>query len=387
MKTKKIFNLFSVVLIFSVYALSLRKPEVKIFQSDSEILVKKSIELSTKTTIMHHGGFMIVPKELGYNTFDAPYYSQFGLQYKLLSIPSKLFKNNINNYYKFNKLFLVLLLSIVLSLFIKIIGKEFGNYSKYFLLFGIITSPWLIKFSSNLYWFIFLDFSPFVFSWFFYKKKHFYSGIFILILIKSLCGYEYLSNILLSSIIPVIYWELKNNSKKIKDIIKPVIKTFILGFIGFLTAFTLNLIQASLYLHSIKNGLDVIKQSLIYRTIGDALGKKVDPFVDLQTFFSYLNQKSFIFINHYQLIGLVLILYIVINFLYKKINKKNDNKLFLITMIGLFFSLSWNSIALGHMRYHIHINTITFYIPFDLLAFAYIGQCIYKIKEIINKIK
>lgn len=386
LKLKNKINISYVVTIFLVFSLSLKNPKIINFQSDSELIVKKSIELSINDKIIHHGGFMIVPKELGYSDKDSPYYSQFGLQYKLLTIPAFLFRKNFDLYFLLVKYSLILLFSITLSLFIEKIKKEFGKYSSVFLFIGIITSPWLIKFSSNMYWITFLAFLPFIFSWVFYRKKFFDFGIFILIFIKSLCGYEYLSNILLSSLIPIIYFEMKNNKKNnFKKLISKLIKTFLIGCTGFIAAFLANLIQASLYLSSLQKGFNSISQSAVYRTIGDALGKKISISTDLKTYFDYFNQKYFLVFSEHQIIIIIIFLFILINFLCKKLNQKADNKLFFLALIGLIFSLSWNSIALGHMRYHLHINPITFYIPFNLLAYAYIGQSLGIIKKYFKK--
>lgn len=139
-----------------------------------------------------------------------PYFSQYGLQGKIFRRIASLFDFEIfPTILHIICSFLSAVVFVLISYFI---------YKKFDFLFGIIfyvvflSSPWVVNFARNLYWCEFTFFLPMLCGLICsYKQDNFkiriicYFSAFLTLFIKSLCGYEFLSTIMISLVMFPLY--------------------------------------------------------------------------------------------------------------------------------------------------------------------------------------
>ena len=184
------------------------------FQSDSEYDVYSKLYSNKfgKNTDSLYGLSIIYDKDgkslynkVHMNEFDesykvVDYRSQIGLQGHIMSF---LF-NKLNVSLSMLKLMCITLLAIVLVAICYFICKKYNNLLGAVFYFTFLLSPWVVAFARNLYWVEFTWFLPVLFalmlSMNYSKKKIFVPLIFISILVKCMCGYEYITTIMLSTI-------------------------------------------------------------------------------------------------------------------------------------------------------------------------------------------
>jgi hypothetical protein len=189
------------------------------------------------------------------------YHSSFGFQGYLYSSIDKLLSFfNLSSKNKLDIMYFLtsLAMSLTFTVFIMLVKREFGIFSAILLLIGIVYSQWLVVFAKNLYWMTFLLFLPFVYIWYALKKeensisenlpKQFYGFIFLIIYIKSLAGFEYLSTIFISLAIPFFYFYFKN-SWKFKQLLKRLFFLYCSAFIAFFASIFTFLLQKYFIAH------------------------------------------------------------------------------------------------------------------------------------------
>lgn len=149
-----------------------------------------------------------------------PYSQQLGLQGIVFSIIDKITdfspKITLNILYALNSFMLITLLYIVLYWF----RKEFSIISLIFGILAVLNSNWLIVSARNLYWVTWTLLLPFVGVLLILKfeelKHKSYNIIlfiftFVSIFIRSACGYEFISTVMISAEVPIIYYCIKNS--------------------------------------------------------------------------------------------------------------------------------------------------------------------------------
>jgi hypothetical protein len=233
----------------------------------------------------------------------------------------------------------------------------------------------------HLYWSIFLLFAPFAVSSLLYpylrqgyKFLFFLAFLGLLICLKSLCGYEYLSSILLSAMVPILYYEIRSGSSSGR-IIRLCATVALTEVLAFGIALILHAEQAARYCGSWDQGMKEILEVIRYRTVGAAPNSQSGIFTDLCKFLSY-------FFNMQQAYYFILA---VASLLYLRAAKASDAETirgysryslaFIVVIAAFFASQSWNILAWGHMRDHLHLNYMTYYLPFNLIVIALSGYC------------
>ncbi|HNY11069.1 MAG TPA: hypothetical protein PKK26_05705, partial [Candidatus Wallbacteria bacterium] len=283
---------------------------IRTFDVCSDKMVKNSVYLAVDRGIFHKGGFMIV-----YDREDLVYTPQFALQYKIIAAAAPSDKKNLSGYFHLCETASAALLAILFSIFIVKTQREFGRLVSISAFVLLLFSPWPAALATNLYWAAFTIFAPFVFSWCCYEESSksgrasiFYSVICALVAMKSLCGYEYLTNITLGATVPVLYYELKNNSG-IKSAFSKMAKTFVSGCAGFFIAFSLHLWQGVNYFGSLKAAVLAATNSAAARTVGDVYGNYFSLADDASIFIKYLFQPATLFFSHIALIIAIIIFF------------------------------------------------------------------------------
>lgn len=255
----------------------------------------------------------------------------------------------------------IILLAIVYQLY-----KKYG--ALFAVVFGVVSliSPWVVNFSRNLYWVEFTWFIPMLLGLlcinYEEKRKIIYPLFFIAVLVKCLCGYEYISTIMMSGIMFLIV-EFICNRKERKKIFKSIFVIGVLSLAGFLTAY---IIHAYIYgSGNIIDGLKHMQVDLIERrTFGNA--------ADFDTIYADSLNASImdVLIKYFwtsggPLDGKLMLIVTVVSvavILYRKIvlkeSVKFDASLFIIT---LWSTISWYVLGKSHSYIHTHMNFVLFY--------------------------
>ncbi|MGC9610775.1 MAG: glycosyltransferase family 2 protein [Minisyncoccia bacterium] len=364
-------------------------PNIFHFQVTSEEYVLRAIRL-VERGIYQDGGFLTLP-------LGGPYLSQYGIQLKILEIFRAAF-GGIVDYIALVKYFFVFLFSLVMGMYIYTIQARIGRIAGVILFCSVFISPWLIFFSPNVYWMSFGLFLPFVAGWVIYPKFRekktiiFYLAVFCAILFRELAGYEYVTNVILSAAVPVVYFEVLVGTK-LKDVLKKIGAVILAGFFGMVVAMALHAYQGYLHFGGVNEVAAYVEQRAAIHTI-EAPTKKMywDPVVAIQYVITGPLKANFESYTPFPqpiafLLGSVPFLLGV--FLFWKSFGKRFNAYFkksakarafrAATAYAILATLSWPVLAWGHMVQHIPFNAVLFYLPGNLMlvVFIWVFICVY----------
>lgn len=322
------------------------------------------------------------------------YVSQVGLQGKIYSIFADIF--NYNNEVKIIRITNCIFLAIILIGICLLISQKYNQLlgTVFFVVFWL--SPWIIKFAPSMYWVEFLWFLPMLIGLYCLinidkKRTRIVCYIFIglAIMLKSLCGYEYITNVMLGGIefflIEIILAMFKKDRKKLLSLLKTTFFLGISSIVGFMLALTV---------HSILRGngdiitglVKIIKEDAMRRTfsigiqnsaLNDIALESIEASV-VSVFIKYCNFSTDIILgipgNLFNLISFMPIFICVYNF-YKR---RKTNNFVVFYFVSLLVSASWFILGKGHSYIHTSLNFVMWY-------FGFVQFCIYIIiKQFIN---
>lgn len=359
------------------------------FQKDSQNLVMWKLNYDKLITPKGECRYGLCTYDYTKNLFNQ-YVSQFGLQGYVFSY----LNNNLNIDVKVLHVFTCLFLAITLVLISYFISKKYDKLFGSIFYITFFLSPWIIAFARNLYWVPFTWFIPcllgLLFSIYPNKKKIFVPLIYLSILVKCLCGYEYITTIMLSTIIFfIIDLFVINDGKKRKKIISTIFVVGIVCLLAFGTA---------LMIHGYKRGegniylgvREIYKKDVLKRTIltldkdsyTGIMRESMDSgVIDVMKLYVYHWNTDIIYgLNSrlFPLMILVTFVICIINFIDHYEHRKRDLAMFIMFLAT---SISWYILGKSHSYIHTHMNYVLWY-------FGFIQVCIYIItKFIIKKIK
>ena len=231
-----------------------------------------------------------------------------------------------------------------------------------------LISVWLANFAPNLYWSVFTWFMPMLFSLMCMNypraRMIFYLLIFLSICVKTLCGYEYLSNIMMCAILFPLSEYLSCSKLETSRKREMFRVTFCAGFsalLGFIAAFTFH--SWLLGNGDISSGLGrFLQETYALQRIG--LADDTNP-----------AENSIILILARYLIppsGWILLCLSIMSFasiysVKKKCNVSVRHDLSLLA-VSLWSSLSWFVLARPHSYIHIQLNYVLWVLPFMPVA-------------------
>ncbi len=172
-------------------------------------------------------------KELGI----IEYTSQVGLQGHIFSI---LF-NIIHIPLWALRILCTTILAIILVIICCLLAKKYNKTLGAVFYFTFLLSPWVVAFARNLYWLEFLWFLPILLGLILSikqdKKDILFPSMFAAVYIKCLCGYEYVTTIIIAAISFIfIDFILEKDSQKKKQLLKTTIKAATLCILAVITA-------------------------------------------------------------------------------------------------------------------------------------------------------
>lgn len=310
------------------------------------------------------------------------YKSQVGLQGIVIRYLFKYF-----DFMSVGKLYILytVLLSGVLVLISHQLTIKYNIYFGASFLAVSLIYPTISRFARNLYWAEFLWFIPVLLGLMCLnypgRRSVIYPLIYISIFVKCLCGYEFLSSIMISEVMFIICDFVICKQKR-----KQLFKTF-----AAVSAISLSAFAAALMIHAymyggsegILSGLsEIFKEIVQKRTYGSA-----DNFEQILS--DSLNSGVFTVLAKYftfEVLGKVISVVTVITaalVLYKAITRQDEYIMqAVLFVLSLLSPLSWLILAKSHSYVHVSLNIVLF-------GLGYMQVCGYilikQIADILNK--
>ncbi len=320
------------------------------------------------------------------NFISYAYDSQYGLQGMVFSYLYNVRDLNLNILRNISCSLLVIVLLTLGWLMNLCISPYFGTV----FLFGCTLSPWVTAFAKNLYWVEFTWFLPAVFSYlYFYKRRNFniqnkifvLTLVFISVLIKALCGYEYLSSIILFALSPFIFEALVTHTKE--SLVSNFKECCLIGCVCILAFMTALIIHSTIRGETVIEGLrNIFFEDVLKRTYGDSSrysGRLADslnasPLYVVKLYLTHWRTEVFKFFSDKGFIVLLASATLVL-LNYLKL-KEYKNLLFGLALLFTFCicPLSWFVLAKGHSYIHLHMNFVLWYFGFAQALVFVIGH-------------
>lgn len=399
------------------------------FQRDSSAIVEKTARCKEKSG---YSGPLIVAKNEDYNSVmttggcDAsllkPYASQYGLQARIITALAPNDSAKLPVYFKKVNVVLSAAMAALMALVTLRVRKLFGLVAAAVFATLVAFSPWIVGYAQNMYWIEPLMFAPFTFAFLSYsycksskKMWLFYLGETILLFLKLLGGYEYISTIAISVFVPIIFFELVNNKQKVIKLWKHAVMTCVVVVVAFVGAYATNFMALSDYYHSSDTALKMINERASERGLSGVRKMRTHAVGNLKTLLpeSYKFANRFINMDElaedrgstYQYLAInagnyvllpalslplsikgvfgeivqsilvwVLVGYLVLFYLKRRHSSFKYYRSFLWSLhISLAGALSWLILMPGHALPHAHINGIVFYMPLLLFVYMVVG--------------
>ena len=283
----------------------------------------------------------------------------------------------------------IVLLATVLVLISYFIGLKYDWLLATAFYITFCTSPWIINFSPNLYWVEFTWFIPMLIglaiimtNMCFRYRLLAYGSALLAIALKCMCGYEYISTILIGMVMfPIVEfvtnWR-KGNKIRAKLCIRLIMGLGCMGVVGFIFALTI---------HGYMRGdgdvliglQNIYQQDVLRRTWGGDITKFSSVYADSFSASVFVVLAKYLFFKTNVVMGIPGSLFalfgispLLIKWYYtkKSINLPWENETWVIYCVGLVATLSWLVLAKSHSYIHTHINFVLWY-------FGFVQICMY----------
>lgn len=375
------------------------------FNPEVELLVQRTLQNQLKHGIFSTRGLFLLPEGTVYPSSAAAQATVYGVLYV---ISSRLFQTPLETFTLWCKRISALLTAASLTLFVFLIWKEFGQIVSMALYGLLLCSDSIAYFSCNSYWISFSFYLPLILGWWAYPHSHrsvsmgrlYLSLVFVLILFRALCGYEFITNIVFGTTIPVLYWETKLNTPR-REIAFAMARTLSVSLIALLVALSVHATQLALYYGSYREARNALIAKFVYRATGLASSLPVMERVrssglplEVRTLppslivgggyllNSALTVPTFVGRALRIPLGIFIMLQLSITarLLYVRLARRSVGPAFLrmqlLTTWSFLCSLSWAICFRNHMYSHVFLNGWIFYLYWLLMMFVLIGMLV-----------
>lgn len=315
----------------------------------------------------------------------SPYKQQFGLQGKVFRLVYRVLHNGDTalDLLKLACSMMTALVFIVISLLIK---KKYNAILAGCFLLTFWLSPWTAMFAQNLYWVEFTWFIPMAVGLYcsinindFKARCISYTLAFVSILIKCLCGYEYISTVMMGLItfllVDLVNAMLSKNKEKSILIFRTTFVMGIVALLGFTTA---------ICMHAILRGngnlpegiITIFKSDVLRRTSGADLNQLSTNLWDSmnasiwEVLCRYFHFDTDIVVGVSGKLFQVICIVPLGIFAYDFHNRKLDVIKVALYIVTFLTSISWIVLAKSHSYVHTFLNFVLWY-------FGFIQVCIY----------
>jgi hypothetical protein len=413
----------------NIFGVGLNKDWFESFQRDSSLITEKTALCKGMLT---YDGPVIAKDNVHYmaamssNTCNMdelkPYDSQYGMQTRVISFFAPADDDRLPKYFKIVEFALAGLTALLLTAIVAWTRVKYGTIPAVVVFILSLLSPWVAGYARNTYWIEPLMLAPFVFGLVFYPwiKSHgrlwiFYAVELILVFLKFTDGYEHASTLLMSVLIPIVFYELVDNKKKLLAIWKQVLIVAALGVVAFSGAFFVNVASLTKYYGSWS---DAVHQVQIRSAARSVLGLRstqpnvitnfkatlpdaynfINKFADIDKLadgngpaykYALISAINYILLPAISLpivlngmFGVVLqsiLLFAIVGwFFLRKISnipkhRADYSALRAAYWLSLLGALSWLILMPAHAYPHAHLNAIIVYMPFLFICYLLIG--------------
>lgn len=361
-----------------------------------------------------------------------PYSSQFGLQARAYGLGyaalTSIVAMRVDIYVGFMQLLTALVSALCFALLALWVRRRFGRWPAVSFVLLVAISPMLVSFARNLYWALPLMVLPLVFALFGYdrlvrrsagnwrRQVLFWSGLGVLLYLRYLCGYEYLTTLTIMVAAVVIYYlYLADGLQRVKRYAGQLTLVLVVSVLAFGAALGTHVLALRAPAGSASAAIKVIRARAAERT-ADSEKYLIYAYQGLRANSpdayaitnNYLNLErrteeptqlgatgvSFLNYSMLPVIGLPIVLsqpfglyvqslaafVLLLALLFvrrrqwlKQADIRQVEALFLAAAIGFVGYLSWMVLARPHSLAHAHINGVLLYLPFALFGFIIIG--------------
>lgn len=326
----------------------------------------------------------------------AAYKSQYGLQGKVFRHIAR----RLNDDTESDTLRLLCSLStaLIFSVIVLLLAVKY-DYILAFVFFLVFwLSPWIVNFARNLYWVEFTWFFPMAAGLFCAWKIEnrtcriiSYAAAFVSIAAKCLCGYEYISSVMMGLIaFPLVDFTealVKKDTEKARLLFRTVFILGVMALTGFAAAVCMH---ASLKADGdLLKGIQIIfEEDVLRRTSGGDLNEFSESYWESfnasvwEVYCKYFKFSTEIVTgiagNLFPLLCCLPLAIFVHDYRKENLNVK------LISMYTVFFltAVSWFCLAKAHSCVHTHMNYVLWYFGFVQICFYTIVN---KIKEMVSQ--
>lgn len=409
---KRVLSFWLVILVlFSALTIKYFLPVDNHFQNDSEALVVGAVIHQRQglsnlkyglSWALHSDGYWIstfrCDPSVAAGELEFPgYASQIGLQGYVFAFLSHLlgFLPVRRTLFLF-RLLCSAAMAIVVMLISWLVGKKYNRNLSIAFFITFFCSPWIDGFAPNLYWVSFTWFLPMLIGLIVsldynrYDKWWIYLLTFLAVCLKSACGYEYLSTVLMAMIaFPICDFLLtiRKDPQKGLHILWVIIKLGVTAVLGFLCVL---LIHA--YMRGEGNlfkGIESIwKIDVLRRTLGGN-PDDFDPILVTSieasvwdVIYKYLcfnpNVVGADIIDGIRAVCFIpMLVYASMSFVFHAVKKENAWEMILFVLL-ILTTLSWFILGKSHSFVHTHMNYVLWY-------FGCVQMCIYALVTLAEK--
>lgn len=322
-----------------------------------------------------------------------PYISQFGLQGKVFRHFARYmdYENVVDN------LHLICCIAAAI-VFVAISYLIYEKYNKLMAVIFLITfwlAPWTVNFARNLYWVEFTWFLPMAIgllcAWKVDVRKYRIMcivGAFISILIKCLCGYEYISTIMMGLIsfllVDFVTALYRREQKRRKLLLRTIFLMGCAALAGFIVAIGIHALLRGEG-NVVEGIVRIFKEDVLRRTSGADLNNFDEVYWSSfnaslwQVVCQYFHFPGEIITgidgNLFPLLCIIPVAIILYDFMKGRFDWEKT------TLYVIFFAvtISWFVLGKSHSSGHIHINYVLWYFGFIQICFYIIIDRIYQI--------
>lgn len=405
--SKVIVGIFIVILctwILHLYT----NPDARAWQNDSEALVwGKIINLETgnysKTEALFLGGYQFAFEDMDLNAEyftqgiepDATYWvyeSQSGAQGILFYLLVQVFRFLSIDGYHIKRLLWILNTSAFVCCFIllcKWLAKEWGKASALLVFSLLVVSYWLTLSMSNLYWVTWTILLPTVITACWCQKadtssKQVKWGVLLSVafLFRFMCGFEFVSTIMVSSEVPVVYYFFKHLADKDKrrKYFRLAVIIGIIAVLMFITALAVWFVEL-VVCHDWTYAVNTVLETIAKRTgafenlteVPEAMVESLEA-NRFQVVAMYLKSEKMWGIFGIQELILAEVLLKAACLIRKNATFLSAAQEIVVLIVAALAPISWFFLASGHSYIHTTIDPLLWLFPFVPICLAYIGK-------------
>ena len=401
---------------FNAFAI-VPRDKLAVFQSDSDSLVVNAVRAASEGSASHFGGFMVsqadaigkgaslyrvLPGTVADAMGRSAYVSQFGLQSVVLSTLAPADPRQVDRFLERVRLICALLLAAVLAWGFALMIPRVGWATATATLVALACSPWLILFARSLYWQAWTLFLPPVaVAAVFCVPRHRSLWLaaavaFATVLFRELMSYEYGTNVILATGLAIVIVEAASGASA-KTILTNSLRVQVAAGMALGTAILAHLAKLAALAGSWATAIDGIRERLAARSYGTAASgfayQTTGPFREfMSSHFPWcsLTCQNGAFLGRYLAlpalnipgvslasipIGAVLVVSLAVAFASRSRLAEPEIRAWRWALaLSVVWTLSWAIVMPHHMLNHLHINGITWYLPFLPVGFAFLAR-------------